>query len=120
MCHLPIWPSETYVAVGSSKSVRSTFSCVASLSAMRIASDSERAGSGSEWEGGAPACSADDASPSRTLGISTLICIMADHNIHEVAPQGYSPMTPLIRYGFRPFFLGSGSAAFLLVPWWVA
>ncbi|HLJ37936.1 MAG TPA: NnrS family protein [Steroidobacteraceae bacterium] len=29
-------------------------------------------------------------------------------------------MTPLFGYGFRPFFLAAGIAAFLLVPWWVA
>lgn len=27
-------------------------------------------------------------------------------------------MTPLLRYGFRPFFLGAGLAAALLIPWW--
>ena len=29
-------------------------------------------------------------------------------------------MTPLLRYGFRPFFLGAGLAAMLLIPWWAA
>lgn len=29
-------------------------------------------------------------------------------------------MMPLLRYGFRPFFLGAGLAAVLLVPWWAA
>lgn len=29
-------------------------------------------------------------------------------------------MIPLLRYGFRPFFLGAGLAAALLVPWWAA
>jgi uncharacterized protein involved in response to NO len=27
-------------------------------------------------------------------------------------------MTPVLRYGFRPFFLGAGLAAALLIPWW--
>lgn len=27
-------------------------------------------------------------------------------------------MMPLLRYGFRPFFLGAGLAAMLLIPWW--
>lgn len=27
-------------------------------------------------------------------------------------------MTALLRYGFRPFFLGAGLAAMLLIPWW--
>lgn len=27
---------------------------------------------------------------------------------------------PLLRYGFRPFFLGAGLVAVLLVPWWAA
>lgn len=27
---------------------------------------------------------------------------------------------PLLRYGFRPFFLGAGLAAMLLIPWWAA
>jgi len=27
-------------------------------------------------------------------------------------------MMPLLRYGFRPFFLGAGLAAALLIPWW--
>ena len=29
-------------------------------------------------------------------------------------------MTPVLRYGFRPFFLGAGLAAALLIPWWAA
>ncbi len=29
-------------------------------------------------------------------------------------------LPPLFAYGFRPFFLGAGLAAVLLVPWWVA
>lgn len=29
-------------------------------------------------------------------------------------------MTPLLRYGFRPFFLGAGLAAMLLIPWWAS
>lgn len=29
-------------------------------------------------------------------------------------------MMPLLRYGFRPFFLGAGLAAMLLIPWWAA
>lgn len=29
-------------------------------------------------------------------------------------------MSPLFGYGFRPFFLAAGVAAFLLIPWWVA
>src|SRR6185437_5486767 len=29
-------------------------------------------------------------------------------------------MMPLLRYGFRPFFLAAGLAAMLLVPWWAA
>ena len=29
-------------------------------------------------------------------------------------------MTPLLRYGFRPFFLGAGLIAALLIPWWAA
>lgn len=29
-------------------------------------------------------------------------------------------MTPLLRYGFRPFFLGAGLVAMLLIPWWAA
>src|SRR5579883_74838 len=29
-------------------------------------------------------------------------------------------MVPLLRYGFRPFFLGAGLAAALLIPWWAA
>lgn len=29
-------------------------------------------------------------------------------------------MMPLLRYGFRPFFLGAGLAAALLIPWWAA
>lgn len=27
---------------------------------------------------------------------------------------------PLLRYGFRPFFLGAGLVAMLLIPWWAA
>lgn len=29
-------------------------------------------------------------------------------------------MPPLLRYGFRPFFLGAGLIAALLIPWWAA
>lgn len=29
-------------------------------------------------------------------------------------------MMPLLRYGFRPFFLGAGLVAMLLIPWWAA
>lgn len=29
-------------------------------------------------------------------------------------------MTPVLRYGFRPFFLAAGLAAALLIPWWAA
>ena len=29
-------------------------------------------------------------------------------------------MMPLLRYGFRPFFLGAGLVAVLLIPWWAA
>jgi len=29
-------------------------------------------------------------------------------------------MLPLLRYGFRPFFLGAGLTAALLIPWWAA
>jgi uncharacterized protein involved in response to NO len=29
-------------------------------------------------------------------------------------------MIPLLRYGFRPFFLAAGLAAALLIPWWAA
>jgi uncharacterized protein involved in response to NO len=29
-------------------------------------------------------------------------------------------MMPLLRYGFRPFFLGAGLVSVLLIPWWAA
>jgi uncharacterized protein involved in response to NO len=29
-------------------------------------------------------------------------------------------MTPLLRYGLRPFFLGAGLVAVLLIPWWAS